>query len=420
MKPLIATPEPFTISYGGWLTTAIIDSRSGTTSSTSEIMSSVTLARVWLKTTLPYNSYIYLRGKDIYTYYIKDDDLDLDNENDIDLDAGFFYMSLLKNSINYSVGRKFYLLGSGLVFNGRGDGGEFNFYSKYADLMVFGAYTGLLSKETNPYRLTSQYFTNEESKDEGKRIFAGGLISKTFLNHTLYLLGLYQTDKNDEPDNANTSYNSQYYGLGFKGVFKNAFYYGEYIIERGESFTNSSGSNEKQSIKASAAILSMNYYFDIKLSPAILLQYAYGSGDSDKDNPSSLTGNTRSDDKGFIYFGNYSGGYGLRPYLSNIHIYRAGAAISPFSDFSNIIFKRINISAIYSNYQKDVSNKGINEGEATEPNKDLGHGFDLGLAWQIYSDLSFFGNFGLFIPGSAYASGEKNRTFIMAGINLSF
>ncbi|MBN2402826.1 MAG: alginate export family protein [Spirochaetes bacterium] len=413
-----AATEPFSISYGGWITTAVIDQYS---SNTSNLISSVSMARIWLKTTLPYNSHIYLRGKDVYTYYIKQpEDADNKNENNIDLDVGYFYMSLLNNSINYSVGRKFYILGSGIIFNGRGDGGEFNYYSKYADLKLFGAYTGFLNKDSNPYKLVSDLYT-----DDGKRIFAGGTISKSFYNQTFYLSGLFQMDKNDEMDDtsypdAESTYNSQYYAIGFKGTFKNAFYFGEYIIERGESYTGPESTTKKQDIKASAATLNLNYYFSIMLRPVLVVQYAYGSGDSDKNNPSSPTGNTDKDDKGFMYFGSYSGGYALRPYLSNIHIYRIGAAISPLSNSNNIMLKRINLSAIYSNYQKDVANSTINAGEATEPNKDIGHGFDVGLTWQIFSDLSFFGNYAVFVPGSAYASGEKNRTFIMGGINLSF
>ncbi len=409
---------PFSISYGGWLTSAVIDEY---ISGSADLMSSVSIAQIWLKTTLPYNSHIYLRGKDVYTFYIKQpENSDIENENNLDLDAGYFYMPVAQNSVNYSIGRKFYLLGSGLVLNGRGDGGEFNFYSRYVDIKLVGAYTGLLNKDTNPYKQVSNLFT-----DDGKRILAGGALSKSFYNQTLYFLGLYQADKNDEMDNpsypnARSRYNSQYYGLGFNGTFRNASYFGEYIIERGESYCDPSYTNKKQSIKASAAVLSLNYYFDIMLRPVLLLQYAYGSGDSDREDPMSPVGNTRSDDKGFIYFGSFSGGYALRPYLSNIHVYRSGIAITPLGSSSNVILKRINLSAIYSNYQKDVTNASINSGEAAEPNKDIGHGFDLALSWKIFSDLSFFANYAVFVPGSAYASGEKNRTFIMTGFNLSF
>jgi hypothetical protein len=416
LKP--ANPEPFSISHGGWLTTAVIDEYA---SGSADLISSVSIAQIWLKATLPYNSYIYLRGKDVYTFYIKQPgNSDIENKNNIDLDVGYFYMSAAQNSVNYSVGRKFYLLGSGLVFNGRGDGGEFNLYSKYADLKLFGTYTGLLNKDSNPYKQVSNLYT-----DDGKRVFAGGTISKSMYNQNVYLLGLYQTDKNDDMDNstypnAKSSYNSQYYGLGFNGTLRNASYFGEYIIERGESYTDPSYTNKKQSIKASAAVLSLNYYFDVMLRPVLFMQYAFGSGDSDKVNPMSPVGNTKADDKGFMYFGSFSGGYALRPYLSNIHIYRAGIAFTPLYNSESIMLKRMNISAIYSNYQKDVSTATINGGEATKPNKNIGHGFDLALTWQIFSDFSFFANYALFVPGSAYVSGEKNRTFIMAGLNLTF
>jgi hypothetical protein len=424
MKPLKVVSKPFIISYGGWITSSIINSKSGNDATgTTEIMSSSSVAKLWFKTTLPYNSQIYLRGRDIFSYYIeKPEGSDLDDtENDIDLDVGYYYISLRDNTINFFAGRKFFLLGTGLLFNGRADGGEFNFFSRYVDVKIFGAYTGLLSEDTNPYRLSSR-----DISDEGKRMFIGGSISKSFYNQTVYLMALYQMDKNDDIDedaypDAKAEYNSQYYGLGLNGIFKDAFYYGEFIVERGESYTDYiTASNEKQDINAMAAIVGINYYFDIKLRPVLLIDYAYGSGDSDKNYTSSATGNVSGKDKGFIYSGTYSGGYGLRPYLSNIHVYRAGVAFSPLYDLDNILFKRINLIAKYSNYQKDVSNSPINENEAINSKKDIGHGIDIAIKWKIFSDFSVFGNYGIFIPGSAYDSGEKNRTFVLAGIYLSF
>lgn len=421
MKPLIAKQKPFSVSYGGWLESAYVDDRSGVGSSTTETSSLLTIGKLWLQTYLPFNSSIYIRGKDIYNYYIsKPEGSDLENKNDIDLDAGYFSIASEDNTINASLGRKFFLIGTGLVFNGRGDGGEFNLYTRYIDIMIFGAYTGLLSKTYNPYR-----FSSAEFDDKGKRIFSGGTLSKSIYNQTIYLLCLYQIDKSDNMDNTTypnpkSKYNSQYYGLGLKGTIGDAFYYGEYIVERGSSYINSTTQTQKKDVNAMAAIVGINYFFNVKLNPVLLLNYAYGSGDSDRENTKSPIGNMNNEDKGFIYYGVFSGGYALRPYLSNIHIYQAGFTITPFDNFKSDMVRRINLIAKYSNYQKDRANAPINAGEASNTKKDIGHGVDFSLRWKIYSDFAVYMNFGLFIPGGAYSPEEKNRTFGMAGIFLSF
>ncbi|MBN2038521.1 MAG: alginate export family protein [Spirochaetes bacterium] len=424
MKPLRAGLRPFSISYGGWITSVLIDDRSGNDQAQAEIMSSVNIAKVWLRTALPYNTEIYLRARNIYSYYIDKPEgsgLD-DSENDFDLDVGYVSIINGDSTLRGFLGRKYFMIGTGLLFNGRGDGGEISYYSKYVDVKVFGAYTGLLSEDTNPYRLSTKDFA-----DNGRRVFIGGILSKTIYNQTLYLMGLYQMDNNDDIDDpghpdAKTAYNSRYYGIGFNGTLQNAFYYGEFILEQGTSYTDiDTPENEEQNIKAMAARAGLNYFFDVKLRPVIIFDYAYGSGDADRDEqPSSPNGNTAKDDNGFLYFGTYVGGFALRPYLTNIHIYRIGLSLSPFYDFSNNLIKRINVIASYYNYQKDISISNINDGEATKPNKDIGQEIDLSLRWKIFSDFSFFANMGYFIPGSAYVSGEKNRTFIMGGINLSF
>ncbi len=409
MKTLKAEQKPFTISYGGWIESAVIDSRSGNDSSTA-MTTSLTSAKLWLKVILPYNSYLYLRGRDVFTYNIdKPEGMKIDTtENEPDLDAAYYSISVLDNALRFSLGRKFYLVGTGLVFNGRGDGVEIDIFSKFIDLTLFGAYTGLLNKDTNPYRLSTS-----DINDKGERIFAGGELSRSFYNQTVYALALMQIDKND----IKTKYDSRYYGLGLKGTFKDALYYGEFIYEQGTSYISA---DEKKDISAMAAIAGLNYFFNVTTKPALLLDYAYGSGDSDRNAANSPTGNTSGDDNGFMYFGTFVGGYALRPYLANIHVCRTGFAVTPFDSSKNLLLKRINITAKYSYYRKDKSNSTINSGDAPNSNKNIGQGADFSLKWKIFSDLSFYINYGLFFPGAAYVSGEKTRSFAMAGIYLSF
>ena len=325
----------------------------------------------------------------------------------------FFSSDFLDVVNKLFLGRKFFTIGTGIVFNGRGDGGEFNFYSRYVDVKLFGAYTGLLKTDNNPYNLS-----DKDIADGAKRMFTGGTISKGRWNQTVYLLGLMQIDKGKEESGEKSRYNSNYVGIGLKGVFGEAYYFAEFIHETGESYID--GTSEKEDVKANAAIIGLNYYLNQSYNPVLLFQYAYGSGDKDRSDYKSPTGNTSGSDNGFLYFGSFAGGYGLKPILSNIHIIRVGWSFVPLYDSKNISLRRMNLIAKYSYYLKDESKSGINYGEASKNSRDIGHGFDVAFRWKVFSDLSFHINYALFVPGNAYASSEEMTHFIMSGFLFSF
>ena len=54
-----------------------------------------------------------------------------DFDNHFAVDAAFIRMSFAQQMVNLIIGRKYFLIGSGIVFNGRGDGAELHIYSKY-------------------------------------------------------------------------------------------------------------------------------------------------------------------------------------------------------------------------------------------------------------------------------------------------
>jgi len=80
----------------------------------------------------------------------------------------------------------------------------------------------------------------------------------------------------------------------------------------------------------------------------------------------------------------------------------------------------MSLMAKYSYYMKDVTTAGVNEGDGGLDEAFLGQGVDASLRWEIYYDLSFYINYGVFFPGSAYDSGTGETQFAMAGINLSY
>ncbi|MCL2154848.1 MAG: alginate export family protein [Leptospirales bacterium] len=372
-------------------------------------------AKVWGKVYLWSNSFFYIRGKNSYLGIITNKGIyeTYESDNLLDLDLAYLSMAYLNNSINISLGRNYYMIGTGLVLNGRGDGAEVAWHSSIFSINLLGLYTGLLLKEDNPYRLN-----DKDISDGAKRMFAGGTLSTFFYNQKIYLFGLVQIDNAEQEKSKETKYNSEYYGIGLDGVlFTNMSYYAEFVYERGTSYiSNQSGIDfEKSNISAFAINSGIYYYIPVALSPMLIFQYSFGSGDKYRSNyagSNRIDPDTNGDDKGFIAFGTFAGGYALKPNLGNIHIIRGGFSFSPFSGMS--------LGAKYLYYLKDKKEGYINSAEAKEPNAFVGQGVDVSLRWQIYYDLSMYVNYGLFLPGSAYDSlSNGTRNFVMAGINLS-
>jgi len=409
MRILQEPSRPFTFSYGAWVTPVIIDDRSGS----NELATSFTTTRLWFRASLWGSSYLYVRGKHQYQYVLVEENMTAeDNDHLVDLDVGFLHLANSSGSVQLSLGRKFFVIGTGLVLNGRGDGGELDIFTSIADIKILGAYTGLLNKDNNPYNLSEADFT-----DGAKRVFAGGTVTRSFYNQTLYVFGLAQIDLADEEDNDKVRYQSQYYGGGLNGViFSRLRYYGEFAYETGKSYL--SGTDTQSDIKAHAGQAGINLFLDTIFNPVLIAQYAYGTGDADRSDYRSPTGNTENDDTGFLYFGTFTGGYALRPVLANLHVFRAGLALSPFSFSRYRTLRRITLLGKYTYYRKYNSEAYINYGEAPFDNSDVGQGIDAALRWRIFNDLSLFANYAVFFPGKAYASDEDTRHFMMAGITL--
>lgn len=395
------------IQYGGWITPSfIMRGIKGDSTSLSIIM-----LRLWAKSYLWNDAYVYVRAKN--TLLLPIDYSGYKTKNIFDLDLGFFDMQFLNKSLHIELGRKYFFLGTGLVLNGRADGGDFSFHTKYVDIRAFVAYTGLLNKDDNPYNLSSADYS-----DGAKRLFAGGSLATNLLtNHNIYLFGVNQSDFGDNEDQ---DYNSLYIGLGAKGyLFGRMSYYAEGVYETGKSYTRSLP-HTKKTIQAFAINTGLDYRINAATSPSVLVQYAFGSGDGDRNEAASPAGNDRGNDTGFLSFGTFNGGYGLNPVIGNLHTIRVGFALNPLETLESKFFNRMTFIGKYSVYLKDKAEGNINAGEAKQDNAMVGHGIDASLRWMILSDLSFFMNYGMFIPGDAFPSEEKNRHFVLTGLNLSF
>jgi hypothetical protein len=372
-------------------------------------------AKVWARVYLWDNSFFYIMGKNSYLGIItnKGSYEPCESDNVLDLDLAYIAMTF-QNSINISLGRNYYTIGTGLVLNGRGDGAEVDLNLSIFNINLLGLYTGLLLKDNNPYQLNEK-----DISDGAKRGFGGGTVSAYLNNQKIYLFGLAQIDFSDQTKGSETKYNSQYYGIGLEGVFfSDISYYAEFVYETGKSYIINSSSGaipyEKSTISAYAINSGINYYIPAALSPMLILQYSFGSGDKSR---TDYVGSNRAEgasgnDTGFVSFGAFTGGYALKANLGNIHIIRGGFSFSPFN--------RMSLGAKYLYYLKDKKEAPINSGEADLPKAFIGQGVDVSFRWQIFYDLSMYINYGLFLPGDAYDSlSNGTRNFVMAGVNLS-
>ncbi len=400
-------------TWGGWLTPAYIDIREN-----SKVLAlpSVTM-RLWGNFSLQQNVFLYLRIKDSLsisalntlspgtssdnsqfdrTAYTAEKGI-VSNLTEI-ADLAYFSATTEDKKTVIQFGRKFFILGTGLLLNSRGDGIDVNIYTKIIDIELLSFYTGLLPAASNPYNLTSRDFSFGAA-----RAFAGLRLSKDIDTHNLYtiLLGQYDYAASDQ-------FNTLHAGLGIKGVFLGSLeYHGEFIYQYGMKTVNGILNN----FNAISALANINYYFKVMLKPAILFQYAYGSGTK----PVSAIAN------GFDYFGLYNGGTALRPKLNNIHILRAGASFVPTDPVQIKQLNRLTLMAKYSFYMKDNIDSDAGGGiGATVSKIPIGHGLDFSLTWSIFQDLSFFTSFGLFFPGDAMPSSESNRSSFIVAMNFSF
>jgi hypothetical protein len=180
--------------------------------------------------------------------------------------------------------------------------------------------------------------------------------------------------------------------------------------------------NQQTDISAFAINSGIDWYIPAALNPVLMLQYAFGSGDENRSNytTSNMQG-VDTEDGGFMYFGTFNAGYALKPVLGNMHLISAGASCAPFAGSSSARLKKMSIMAKYIYYMRDITTAGVKAGEGNDSdNAFLGQGIDASLRWEIYYDLSFYINYGVFFPGDAYASDIGETQFAMAGFNLSF
>jgi hypothetical protein len=324
-----------------------------------------------------------------------------------ELNAAYLQLTDPEVGLSLAIGRKPFLLGSGLVLSGTGDGLEVQLSNPLFNLKAFGFYTGLLDPGFSTYGMHAW-----DDENGARRYIGGYSVGTGFSGHEISLLGMYQGDFGLSPEDLYTSW---YTGLQAKGMLLGGDYLVEWYLEEGYSPSASTSG----AIDAFGGTVRYQRVFGIPTSPGITVQYSLASGDLDRTIADGSVGNTVGIDTAFQAFGQLNSGSVFRPYFSNVHVGQAGFSWRPLEE-AGYRLRDSSIGLRYFYYAKYALTGVVNVDEGALPSYDLGHGIDVVLRWSPYNDLSTFINAGLFLPGAAFPAGEALRYAVSGGMSLSF
>lgn len=423
----VYTPSPVpVIDYGGWQNIRYIDySDDDKDSSTTDSVDYMTWldTRLWFKATLkpalkdedaPEREYaLYLRLKNWYTKSLPQATAGGTSNDGPHLE--YAYLSFQIQPAWLRIGRHYFSVGQGLAYSDVDDGVSLLFNFPRLRLKTFWSQT--LKHEDNIDTSVPGY-----DKASDRQFFGAECNYLGLTGNDLYAYVLIQRDYSDErPEDfaRDYTYDSEYFGLGWRGKFKDTFsYWWESVRETGKSYIYNT--NSKHDVSAWAHILAFSYEPRIYTHPSFYFKYAYGSGDPDRTSVTdTLGGNSAGNDRNFLYFGFLPTGYALAPQLSNLYFFKTGFSCQPLE--TNRILKHLVASFDYYRYYKDTSRGGIYDPKASLNNSDVGSEIDLTLNWQIFSDLAFSLQYGHFMPGDAYpGSSDDSEDYLSLSTSISF
>jgi len=395
---------PWLFDWGATVSPAGIFSSQGGETSLVAAMS----GNVWLRLSLPGLWQFYGRLRDSALLEVLPwPETGLELVNLWEVNAAYLQLVDPEVGLSLALGRKPFLLGSGLILSGSGDGLEVQLSNPLFNLKAFGFYTGLLDPGFSTYGMHSW-----DDENGARRYIGGYSVGIGILGHEVSLLGMYQGDFGLSPDDLYTSW---YSGIQAKGMLLGGDYLAEWYLEEGYSPSGSTSA----AIDAFGGTVRYQRIFGIPTSPGVVLQYSLASGDADRTVADGSVGNTAGLDTAFQAFGQLNAGSAFRPYFSNIHVGQAGFSWRPLEG-AGYRLSDSSIGLRYFYYAKYAIAGVVNVDEGGLPSHDLGHGLDLVIRWSPFNDVSTFLNGGLFLPGAAFPAGEAIRYTVSGGMSLSF
>jgi hypothetical protein len=291
------------------------------------------------------------------------------------------------------------------------------------------ALEGLVGITPNDEGVTDFDASRENFNERTERAFFGGTLRYTFpTDHEIYGYVLHMQDQNDDelaraaivPPPVEFDYDATYIGFGSEGpIGQNIRYVGEFVYQFGESTSDPLRSAQtREDIEAWAARAQIQYLLRDDWLTRFEFEVLLASGDDDRLVTTDTVGGNLAgtDDNAFNSLGFVNTGLAFAPALSNIMLYRVGAATFPFRELDGFDRFQVGVDLL-------VHNKLDADAPIEEPTTDDGYlGFetDVYVNWRLTSDLSLVGRYGVFFPGDGIASDKDARHFVFLGATLSF
>lgn len=265
---------------------------------------------------------------------------------------------------------------------------------------------------------------SEPVDSHSNRYFYGVQLSyEGWQRHVPFVYALWNHDRTDErPQDLFQEYNydSFYLGFGARGeLMPNLHYWAEGVFESGHSFGDGAF-RKRDYIEAWGWDIGVEKRWTVPTRPRVMAEYMFASGDPDRlYSPTNAAGGNSGDrkDSSFVGFGFRDTGISAALLNSNLHVWKAGASLSPLERYE--LFRDLEIGTNWLLYCKHHSRAAISDPTADQFNGQVGWEMDYFLNWRLSSDLSWTVRWGTFFPGSAY-SDRDCRHFIFSGVTWSF
>ena len=413
------------LDYGGWYSFHLFLFDDGVNSSRTFRRNDL---RVWTRLTLERGAHeFFARARVSYLDFNTHDSYD-GNDDDWEgptLERGYYQFDLRRalaayadrttsGNLQFKIGRDLVTFGTGYALSTPLD--HLQLRAELADFQI----TGLMGRTVG----SAEDIDRSRLTTRTRRTFFG--VETRYLGlerHEPFAYVLWQADHNHDSFPAplqGYDYDSFYVGLGGEGeLIDNLRYSTEWVYEAGRSYGDRRFA-KRDRIRAWAFDAELEYLFDRPGQPRASVEYMFASGDGGRRfSPSDSVGGNRGDftDTGFNGFGWRDTGLSFAPILSNVHIWRSGAAFFAFEDRRRS--SRLELGGDAYLFWKNHRAGAVSDPTAGVQSGYLGWELDFYANWEITHDLAWTARYGLFFPGKAF-SDRTTRTFFLVGMTWSF
>lgn len=399
--------------------------------------------RVWLRAELDGSHRFFGRLKFRYDDWNHGDDFDGEGDDfrapvgerwwyQFDLRGGQMAASGERptGNVDLKLGKQYLEWGNGLVFSDV-------LIAAIGELEWDGLVLDLLAGDTAPNDFVDYDPSRPSFESDTQRRFLGALLEHRSPGFTPFVHVLRQIDHNDRDAALFTdgvflfptffNYDSTYYGAGARGSLgASTSWHAEFDYEVGDGLSSPIDANgfpapqTEEHVRAWAFAGGLAYVLHDRRSSRLESDLIVASGDEDRLDSAETFGGNRSGsaDRAWNAFGFVNTGIALAPDPSNLVTLRLGGVTSPFFGESAAL-DRLRVLLDGFVYFKLDEDAPINV--PTTSDRFVGGEVDLGVDWNVWSDVTVSLRYGLFFPGPALPSGMNDlRQTVYGSLTYAF